>query len=95
MVIGIPLIFCRDVVSKGCVLDKHHQDNFDKHTSYITLAPLQRVHGGLCGPLSSPSFFGGIYFLNLIDDFCICTWVYFLKLKSYFFDIFLAYKAFV
>jgi transposase InsO family protein len=31
----------------------------------------------------------------LIDDFSICTWVYFLKLKSEVFDKFMVYKALV
>jgi hypothetical protein len=59
------------------------------------LAPLQLVHSDLCGPLSSPSFFRCKYFLTFIDDFSKRTWVYFLKLKSEVFDMFLAYKALV
>jgi hypothetical protein len=43
--------------------------------------------------LYSPSFFGCKYFLNFIDDFSIRALVYFLKLKSEFFDMFLTYKA--
>jgi hypothetical protein len=35
------------------------------------------------------------YFLTFIDDFSRRTWVYFLKLKSKFFEKFLAYKALV
>jgi hypothetical protein len=34
-------------------------------------------------------------FLTFIDDFSRHTWVYFLKLKSEAFDMFLAYKALV
>jgi hypothetical protein len=45
--------------------------------------------------LPSPSFSGFKYFLTFIDDFSRCTWVYFLKLKSEVFDMFLAYKALV
>lgn len=61
----------------------------------MCLIPLQLIHGDLCGPLSSPSFFGFKYFLNFIDDISKCTWVYFLKLKSRFSSLFLAYKALV
>jgi hypothetical protein len=57
--------------------------------------PLQLVHSDLCGPLSSPSFSGCKYLLTFIDDFSRRTWVYFLKLKSNFFDKFMAYKALV
>ena len=95
MVTGLPLVSCRDGVCAGCILDKHHQDNFDKHASWHTSGPLQLVHSDLCGPLSSPSFSGCKYFLTFIDDFSRHTWVYFLKLKSEVFDKFLAYKALV
>jgi hypothetical protein len=49
----------------------------------------------LCGPLSSPSFYGCKYFLNFIDEFSKRTLVYFLKLKREVFDNFMAYKALV
>jgi hypothetical protein len=95
MVTGLPLVSCRDGVCVSCVLNKHHQDNFDKRASWHASTPLQLVHSDLCGPLSSPSFSGCKYFLTFIDDFSRCTWVYFLKLKSEVFDKFLAYKALV
>jgi hypothetical protein len=82
MVIGLPLVSCRDGVCAGCVLIKHHQDSFDKHASWHALGPLQLVHSDLCGPLSTPSFSRCRYFLTFIDDFSKRTWVYFLKLKS-------------
>ena len=79
----------------GCVLDKHHRDNFDKHASWHASGPLHLVHSDLCGPLSSPSFSGCKCFLTFIDDFSRRTWAYFLKLKSEVFNKFLAYKAVV
>jgi hypothetical protein len=95
MVTSLPLVSCRDGVCISCVLDKHHQDSFDKSASWNALGRLQLVHSDLCGPLSSPSFSGCKYFLTFIDDFSRRTWVYFLKLKREFFDKFLAYKALV
>lgn len=53
------------------------------------------MHSDLFGPLPVVSFSGYKYFLTFIDDFCKHTWVYFLKLKSEFFNMFLAIKAFV
>ena len=94
MVNGLPPVSCRDGVCASCVLNKHHRDNFDKRASWHASGPLQLIHSDLCGPLSSP-FSGGKYFLNFIDDFSRHTWVYFLKIKSEFFDKFLAYKALV
>jgi hypothetical protein len=95
MVTNLPLVSCRDGICASCVLDKHHQDNFEKCASCHAFAPLQLVHSDLCGPPSSPSFFGCKYFLNFIDDFSRGTWFYLLKLKRKVFDKFLAYKALV
>jgi hypothetical protein len=53
------------------------------------------VHSDLCGPIPVVSFSGYKYFLTFIDDFSKRTWVYFLKLKSEVFNMFLAFKAFV
>ena len=51
------------------------------------------MHNNLCGPLPLISFYGFKYFLTFIDDYSRCTWVYFIKIKSEVFDMFLAYKA--
>jgi len=95
MVIHLPPISCRDGFCAGCVLDKHHRDSFDKRASWHASTPLQLIHNYLCSPLSSPSFSGCKYFLTFINDFSICTYVYFLKLKSKVFDKFFPYKALV
>ena len=95
MVTILPMVSCKDGVCSGCVLGKHHQDSFDKRASWHALVPLELVHSDLCGPLSSASFFGFKYFLTFIDDYSRCTWVYFLKLKSEVFNMFLAYKSLV
>jgi hypothetical protein len=39
MVTGLPLVSCRDGVSVGCVLGKHHRDNFDKPASWSASGP--------------------------------------------------------
>ena len=95
MVTGLPMVSCRDGVCSGCVLEKHHRDSFEKRASWHASAPLQLVHSDLCGPLPVASFSGYKYFLTFIDDFSRRTWVYFLKLKSEVFNMFLAFKAFV
>ena len=93
MVRGLPMVSCRDGVCSGFVLEKHHQDSFDKRASWHASVPLELVHSDLCGPLPSASFSGFKYFVTFIDDYSKCTWVYFLKLKSEVFNMFLAYKA--
>ena len=95
MVIGLPMVSYWDGVCSGCVLRKHQRDSIDKHAAWHALAPLQLVHSDLCGPLPVASFSGYKYFLNFIDYFSRRTWVYFLKLKSEVFNMFLAFKAFV
>ena len=95
MVTGLPMVSCKDGVCSRCVLEKHQWDSFDKHASWHALAPLQLVHSDLCGPLPAISFSSFKYFLTFIDDYSICTWVYFLKLKSEVFHMFLAYTALV
>jgi hypothetical protein len=95
MLIGLPLFYYRDGVCASCVLDKHHQDNFDKNVSWHALTPLHLVLSDLCGPIYFPSFSWFQYFLNFIDEFSICTWLYFLKHKSEVFENVLAYKVLV
>ena len=89
------MVSCKDGVCSSCVLGKHHWDIFDKRASWHASALLQLVRSDLCGPLPKVLFFGFKYFLTFIDDYSRHTWVFFLKLKSEVFDMFLAYKALV
>ena len=74
---------------------KTSSGQFQQHASWHALTPLQLVHSDLCGPLPVVYVSGFMYFLTFINDYSIHTWVYFLKLKSELFDMFLAYKALV
>ena len=94
MVSCLPMVSCKDGAFSGCVLGKHHEDNFYKHASWHASIPLELVHSDLCGPLPSASFFGFKYFLTF-DNYSRCTWVYFLKLKREVFNMFVAYKDLV
>ena len=95
MVIGLPMVSCKDGVCSGFVLEKNHHDSFNKRVSWHASVPLELVHSDLCGLLPSASFSGCKYFLTFIDNYSRRTWVYFLKLKSEVFNMFLAYKALV
>jgi hypothetical protein len=68
MVTRLPLFSCIYGVCVGCVLGKHHRDNFDKGASQHASTPLQVVHNDLCGSLvwfvSCPSFSKCKYFLT-------------------------------
>ena len=61
MVTGLPMVSCKNGVCSGCVLEKHHQDSFDKHASWHVSVPLELVHSDLYGPLLSASFSGFKY----------------------------------
>ena len=95
MVTSLLLVSCKDGVCFGCVLEKHHRDSFDKRASWHASVALELVHSDLCGPLPYATFSSFKYFLTFINNYSICTWVYFLKIKSEVFNTFLAYKALV
>ena len=86
---------CKDVVCSSCVLEKLYQEYFNKHASWNALAPLQLVYNDLCGHLPIVYFSSFKYLLTFTDDYSIRTLVYFLKIKSEVFDMFLAYKALI
>jgi hypothetical protein len=90
---SIPLISCKYGVCVDYVLNKHHQDSFDKCASWHASTSLHIVRGDFCDPLPSPSFTRYNYLLTFIDEFSKHTWIYFLKIKSEVFDMFLSYKA--
>ena len=95
MVTSLSMVSCKDGVCSFCVLEKHNWDSFDKRASWHASVPLELVHNDLCVPLPFDSFYGFKYFLTFIDDYSRRTWIYFLKLKSEVFNMFLAYKALV
>ena len=43
---------------------------------------LQLIHSDLCGPASTPTMSGSLYFLTLVDDYSRYSWVYTLKTKA-------------
>ena len=53
------------------------------------------IHLDLIGPLPTPSYGNSRYVLNFIDDFSRYYWVYFLELKSEFFETLKVYKDLV
>ena len=65
---------------EGCIFGKLSNSPFPSHQT-TTTKPLQLVHTDICGPLSTPSLSGNVYFLTFIDDFTRFTMVTFLKTK--------------
>jgi len=56
---------------------------------------LDLVHSDVCGPLSSPSLSGCLYYVIFIHDCSRKCWIYFVEAKSNTFDKFKEYKAFI
>ncbi len=78
---------------RGCDLGKQARKAFHRRTSEArTTRPLELVHSDLCGPMSTQSLGGGLYFMTFVDDCTRKAWVYILKLKSEAFQYFQQFK---
>jgi hypothetical protein len=94
MVCGMPSIyFSKNEICKGCILGKNIKKAFPSSDDRAQ-GILDLVHSDVCGPMSSPSLSGCLYYVIFIDDCSRKCWIYFLKAKSDTFDKFKEYKAF-
>ena len=95
MVSGMPnLDFSQKEICKGCSLGKIVKKSLPSsmHSSKVIL---ELIHSDICGPMSSPSLSGYLYFVIFIDDLSRKTWIYFLKAKNETFYKFQEFKALV
>ena len=95
MVIGLPKIKFYKGVCQGCILGKHPEHKYERDSHETTSTPIELIHSDITGPLSHMSMIQSKYALTFIDDFCRYCWVYFLKHKSEFFDLFQVFRALV
>jgi hypothetical protein len=94
MVFGMPSIsFSKNEICKGCMLCKNIKKTFPSSDSRAQ-GILDLVHSDVCGPVSSPSLSGCLYYVIFIDDCSRKCWIYFLKEKSDTFDKFKEFKVF-
>ena len=56
---------------------------------------LEIINSDVCGPMSSSSLSGYVYYISFIDDFSRKTWIYFLKNKDEVFNKFKEFKALI
>ena len=56
---------------------------------------LDLIHFDICGPMSSPSLSGCLYYVLFIDDHSWKSWIYFLKGRCETFDRFKEFKALI
>ena len=82
MVSGIPnLDFSQKEICKGCLLGKNVKKAFPSSMHRLKEI-LEIIHSNICGPMSSPSLSGYLYYVIFIDDYSRKTWIYFLKAKN-------------
>ena len=79
LVIGMPkLSQIRNESYKGLTLVKNTKKSFP-HSLSKTKDVLELVYSDICGPMSTPSIGGFLYYVIFVDDFSRKTWIYFLK----------------
>ncbi|KAH9291809.1 hypothetical protein KI387_043002 [Taxus chinensis] len=94
-VTGVPEVSTEhDDVCKGCVLGKFAKASFPRSDNR-SKGVLDLVHSDVCGPMSTKSLRGYVYYVTFIDDFSRKTWIYFLKTKDEVFSHFQEFKALV
>ena len=92
---GLPEIQTKhDGVYKGCVKGKNTKKTFPSSESKAK-GILEIIHFDVCGPVSSSSVSGYVYYVSFIDYFSTKTWIYFLKNKDKVFSKFKELKALI
>ena len=78
----------------GCKLAKFSALPFNKSMSCST-APFDIIHSDVWGPAPVSTKGGSTYYVSFIDDYTRYTWVYLMKRRSDFFDIYSNFRALV
>ena len=81
-------------ICKGCAQGKNAKKTFPSNESKAKGIP-EIVHLDVCGPMSSSSLRGHVYYVSFIYDFSHKTWIYFLKEKNEVFSNFKEFKSLV
>ena len=95
MVKGIPSFdYIHDIIPRGCALGNNVKNKSPRiHT--ISKEILDLLHLDLCGPMSSASLNGHLYYVLFIDYFSRKALIYFMKAKSETSSKFQEYKSLV
>jgi hypothetical protein len=81
-------------VCKGCALGKYAKTTFPSSDNRVACI-LDLIHTDVCGPMSSASLSGFLYYVTFIDDFSRKSWIFFMKTKGQVFQQFQEFKALV
>ena len=76
---------------KGCAQGKNAKNTFTS-SEIKAKGIMVIIHLDVCGPMSSSSLSGYVYYVSFIDDLSCNTWIYFLKGKNEVFNKFKEYK---
>jgi len=82
MVRGMPVIKHAEQVCDTCVTTKLRRKPFPQQAQYRAQAPLDLVHGDLCGPVTPATPGGRRYFLLMVDDATRFMWAVLLPTKD-------------
>jgi hypothetical protein len=85
----------QDSVCKPYQVRKLTRTQFKYKSSTSTKKPLQLIHMDLCGPSRQEGTGKENYFMLIIDNYSILTWVSFLKEKAEAFEKFKIFKALI
>ena len=76
MVTGMPEVSPKhEGICKGCALGKNTKKSFPRSKSR-SKGILDLIHSDICGPMSSPSLSGCLYYVLFIDDYSQKSWIY-------------------
>jgi len=95
MVEGFPSTQTSNGVCAGCLVGKHLENKYDVGKAHRAVSTLDLIHNDVVGPMPTNSINGCRYFFTFIDDCSRYYWIYFMKLKSEFFETFKIFKAMV
>ena len=76
-----------------CLAGKQVRASFKSSPPHRSSHILDLVHSDVCGPVSTKSIGGSVYFVTFIDDHSRKVWVYTMKTKDQVFDVFKNFHA--
>jgi hypothetical protein len=68
-------------VCKRCALGKYTKTSFPSSDNRVA-SILDMIHSDVCGPTSSATLSGFLYYVTFIDDFLRKSWILFMKTKG-------------
>ena len=95
LVTGVPSIPIEKETCTSCLLGKQTRRPFPQATTFRASAPLELIHGDLCGPITPSTPSQKRYVFVLIDDDSRYMWTILIKQKSEAFEKFKYFKSLI